>query len=322
MLAARLLSDQGIEVTALCFTSNFYNSAKAKEGAAQLGIPLLEYDLTKKMIELVKNPPNGYGKNLNPCIDCHGLMIKIAGRIALEKKFDLVATGEVLGQRPFSQNKRSLAAVAELSGVDVLRPLSAKLLPPTLVEKKGLVRRGLLMDIRGRARERQLELVKKLNIKEFPSPSGGCLLTEPEFSERLGKMLDYWPACSGNDVELLKNGRVQWLRGESNDRILLLIGRNETENNILEKLVRSKDVTVELRDINGPLTAIRGLKADGLELDIGSMTIPGDLKKSELLLNENKTKEEIIRIAALLTGYYAVKARDKQAAFVIKLVKE
>lgn len=320
MLAAKVLLDQGVEVVALCFKSNFYNCEKARYAAKQLDIDLREYDISKNMVELVKNPPSGYGKNLNPCIDCHSMMIKLAGRIAKEEDFDFVATGEVLGQRPFSQNRRSLARVAELSGVDVLRPLSAKLLPVTDVEKKGLVRRGLLLDIKGRTRERQFELIEKFGIKEYASPSGGCILTDPEFSERLGRMLEYWPECNDNDIELLKNGRVVWLKDKKKKNVLLVTGRHKEDNENLTGLIKTGDVIIELKEIKGPTSVLRGLSSVQIE-NITSINIPKELKKSELSLLNSKNNNEIIEIAALFNGYYATKARDKEVGFDIKLVE-
>lgn len=320
MLAARVLQDQEIEITALCFRSNFYDCAKARSAAAQLNIELREYDLSSKMVDLVKNPPSGYGKNLNPCIDCHSLMIKIAGEMAVAEKFDFVATGEVLGQRPFSQNSRSLARVAELSGVDVLRPLSAKLLPITEVEKSGLVNRLLLLDIQGRTRDRQFELVKKYNIKEYASPSGGCLLTDPEFSERLGKMLDYWPACTADDIELLKHGRMEWLKTEDSHNILLIIGRRQADNENLARLVKKGDIMVELEEMNGPTAVLRGLKPTDSDYKLKKQKIPESLKKSELLIAQKKTIIDIIKTAVILTGFCAVKARGQEIDFDIKIL--
>jgi predicted subunit of tRNA(5-methylaminomethyl-2-thiouridylate) methyltransferase len=319
MLAALVLQDQAVQVTALCFWSNFYNCEKARQAVTQLNIELREYDLSAKMAELVKNPPSGYGKNLNPCVDCHSLMIKIAGEIALAEKFDFVATGEVLGQRPFSQNIRSLARVAELSGVDVLRPLSAKLLPITEMEKSGLIRRDKLLDIKGRTRDRQFELIKKYGIKEYASPSGGCLLTDPEFSERLGKMLGYWPDCSSDDIELLKHGRVEWLKTEDNRNVLLIIGRRQEDNEILVGLVKKGDIVVELEGMNGPTAVLRGLRAAGSDYKLRKLKIPESLKKSELFIAQNKTTTDIIKTAAILTGFCAVKARGQEIGFDIKI---
>ncbi|MDO8260107.1 MAG: tRNA 4-thiouridine(8) synthase ThiI, partial [Candidatus Magasanikbacteria bacterium] len=230
MLAVKVLQVQGIEVVGLCYKSNFYDCARAREAAELLRIELKEVDISSEMLDLVKHPPSGYGKNLNPCIDCHAFMIRRAGEIARAEGFDFVATGEVLGQRPFSQNKESLKRVAALSGVPVLRPLSAKLIDETEIEKNGLVNRHRLLDISGRGRERQIELAEKYEITEYPSPAGGCLLTDPGFSERGIKLLDHWPDCDTNDIEILKHGRVFWFSLPRKKKVLLMIGRHQGDN--------------------------------------------------------------------------------------------
>jgi tRNA-uridine 2-sulfurtransferase len=317
MLAARVLMDLGIAVSGVCFISNFFNADKARTAAKNLGIELKVVDLRDEILALVKNPPSGYGKNLNPCVDCHALMIKTAGKIAKSEGFDFVATGEVLGQRPFSQNRNSLDKVRMLSGVEILRPLSAKLLDETEAEKSGLVRRGRLLDIEGRTRERQMELAKKYGLKEYPSPAGGCLLTDPGMSERLGKMLDYWPECTTEDAEILKFGRVFWLEEKGGGEVLVIIGRHAEDNAALEKLRQKGDYFLELIDINGPVALLRGLSE--IETADLKIAVPEKLAMGELKLGEKKSGEEILKIAALLTGYYAVKARGKEVG--VKIVR-
>ena len=313
LLAVKILEVQGIEVMGVCFESNFFKADKARIIASELGINLKVVDISELELELVKNPLSGYGKHLNPCIDCHSLMIKTASAIAKKEKFDFIATGEVLGQRPFSQNKESLKRVEAIAGVEVLRPLSAKLLDKTEIEKKGLVNRGRLSNIRGRSRERQLELARKYRIQNVPSPAGGCLLTDSEFSQRLNKMLDYWPKCSINDVELLKYGRVTWLTTKKKEKVLIVIGRHENDNNNLEKIHKSGDIIIKLKNINGPITKIRIMNEEfRIENKILELNIPKDLKMSELKLNEEKSEKEVVNISGLLTGWYAVKARGKK----------
>lgn len=322
VLAVKLLEKQGIEVQGVCFESCFFGCEKAKISAEEIGLKLEIININKKLLEIVKNPPSGYGKNLNPCIDCHSLMAQLAGEFARENNFEVIATGEVLGQRPFSQNKDSLKRVEKIAGVEILRPLSAKLLPETEYEKNGLVNRGRLLDISGRSRERQLELAEKYNLKNYSTPAGGCLLTDPEFSQRLMKMLDYFPDCNSNDVELLKYGRVFWLNLEKNKKVLIVIGRHEKDNSGLEKLAKKGDVVIELKEIAGPLTILRFKNLDlRFKNEILEMKIPEILKKSEIKLGEEKSEEEILNIAGLLTGYYAVKARDREVNLKIKIIK-
>lgn len=320
MLAVKILQDQGIEVEGVCFESNFFNAAKARKLAQEINIRLKIKDISRNMLELVKNPPSGYGKHLNPCLDCHSLMIREAGKIKAREKYDFIATGEVLGQRPFSQNRQALERVSKLSGTEVLRPLSAKLLPETSYEKKEIVRRGRLYRIQGRRREEQMELARKYNVEKYSSPAGGCLLTDPDFSERLIKLLDNWPDCSTNDAALLKRGRVFWLKDKKQEKILIIIGRHQEDNEELEKLARGNDIMLELKEINGPISIIRGANFTAADSQSFSLKIdvPKKLKLSELKLGQAKERQEILNISALLTGYYATKARGRNVELRIK----
>lgn len=188
-LAIKTVQEQGIEVIALNFVSHFFGgkNEKAENMAKQLGIRLEYIDFKKRHTSVVQEPVYGYGKNMNPCIDCHSLMFKIAGELLEEYGAQFVISGEVLGQRPMSQNSQALEKVKLLSGMHdlVLRPLSAKLLPPSKAEIEGWVDREKLLDIQGRSRHRQMELMEKYGIVDYPSPGGGCLLTDPAYSDRL-----------------------------------------------------------------------------------------------------------------------------------------
>ncbi len=225
ILAVKILQEQGIQVTGLSFDSYFFDSKEAEKTAKQLGIKLITKDISEQQLETVKNPQHGHGTALNPCIDCHGLMFRIAGELAEfkgkdGKKFDIIATGEVLGQRPFSQNSEALKKVERLAGIDILRPLSAKLLPITTYEEQGLVDRDKLLDISGKSRKRQLELVKKYGIEYFPSPAGGCRLTENEFGIKVKKLLDndgQNRKLEKVDFELLRIGRHHWIESDKDN---------------------------------------------------------------------------------------------------------
>jgi tRNA U34 2-thiouridine synthase MnmA/TrmU len=338
MLAVKILQNQGIEVEGICFASIFFSCQKVKQAAESIGLQLKKVDISEELLEIVKNPPSGYGKHLNPCIDCHALMIKRAGehlnknvsgitgsfsrKRPQDDKCHFIATGEVLGQRPFSQNSQTLIQVEKLSGIEVLRPLSAKLLPETDMEKRGLVNRGRLLSIRGRSRGQQMELAEKYKLKEFATPAGGCLLTDPEFSQRLGKMLDYWPACTAQDVELLRYGRVFWLTQKDNSqRALLIIGRHKDDDKKLEKTVQKGDIMLELKEIAGPTTVIKikNQKSKIKNNKIMEIEVPNSLKMSTLKLGEEKEADEILEIAGLLTGYYATKARGKKVRLDVKI---
>jgi len=254
ILAVKILEAQGVKIKGLGFKSYFFNEKLAKKAAKELNIPIKIIDLSKEHLNLVKKPKYGYGKGMNPCIDCHILMLKKAKNIMLKEKFDLVATGEVLGERPMSQNLKSLKLIEKKSGLKgyLLRPLSAKLLEPTIPEKKGLIERKKLLDISGRSRKRQLKLAKKFKIKSYPSPAGGCLLTDLEFSKKLKDLFEKYPRCQGNDIELLKLGRHFW-----QDKVKIIVGRNEEENKKIRKLAKRADVLIEMENYPGPLTLVR-----------------------------------------------------------------
>jgi len=318
VLAAKVLQEQGVEVTGLCFASNFYNARKAEKNAERISLELMVRDISESMLDLVKNPPSGYGRNVNPCLDCHALMFRQAGQIAKDRGFDLVATGEVLGQRPFSQTRGALLQVNGLADTEVLRPLSARLLPETEAERQGLVKRNRLLALQGRAREAQMELAEKFGIREYESPAGGCLLTDEQFAERLLKMLGYWPDCDINDVELLKNGRIFWLRGyarhtEEEARILMVVGRQEDENCALERLARKGDFMVQLKEVNGPTTLVRAKSKSVLPEHgrSGKLQIPKHLERRELQPEAKKEAVQALELARLFTGYYATKARGQ-----------
>jgi len=254
ILVAKILQNQDIKVIALSFRSYFFNEGMAKKAAKNLRIPLKVVDFSKEHLKMVKNPKHGYGKSINPCIDCHILMLKKAKEIMRKDKFDLVATGEVLGERPMSQNIKALKIVETQSSLKgyLLRPLSAKLLKETIPEQKGLVDRKKLFDISGRSRKRQIALAKKWQIQYYPMPAGGCLLTDPVFSQRSKELFQLFPQCNGNDVELLKHGRhfIQ-------DKTKIIVGRNEKENKAIKKLAKRGDILIEMANYPGPLTLVR-----------------------------------------------------------------
>ncbi len=188
-LAIKVIKDQGIEVIALNFVSHFFGgkNEKAEKMAEQLGVRLEYVDFSKAHTEILKNPPSGRGKNMNPCIDCHALMFRVAAGLLEKYDAQFIISGEVLGQRPMSQNYLALGKVLELSGIEdlIVRPLSGKLLPPTKPIREGWIDREKLLDIQGRSRKRQMALIEEYGIIDYPSPGGGCMLTEPNYSYRL-----------------------------------------------------------------------------------------------------------------------------------------
>ncbi|OQY09181.1 MAG: tRNA (5-methylaminomethyl-2-thiouridylate)-methyltransferase [Fusobacteriia bacterium 4572_132] len=252
-LAIKVIQEQGIEVIALNFDSYFFGGSneRAEKMAKQLGVKLEYIDFRERHKEIVENPPSGYGKNMNPCIDCHALMLRIAGELMEKYQADFIITGEVLGQRPMSQNSQSLKRVEKLSGMKglVIRPLSAKLMEPSNLEKKGLVDREKLLDIQGRGRGRQLELVKKYDISGFESPGGGCLLTEPNYSKKLKLLKEDENFNKEFLFELLKAGRFYRLdKGK-----YIIIGRNSEGNEILKKYKEKCDLVIFGNKTPGPV---------------------------------------------------------------------
>ncbi|MGI6648616.1 MAG: asparagine synthase-related protein [Bacillota bacterium] len=284
-LAIRLIQDQGIEVVGVNFSSPFFGESLWVEKAAQnLGIKVHTIHFGEEYLDLLKNPRYGFGKNLNPCIDCHGLMLKLAGQYMEEIGADFIITGEVLKQRPKSQKADAMRAVEKISGYSglILRPLSARLLPPTLPEIRGVVDRERLLDISGRSRKTQIKLAQEYGIHEYPSPAGGCLLTVPNFAERLKSLLERYPEAGNDDFELLKVGRhffgPNWF--------YLIVGRKESENQILYDKAGAQDILFKVASHPGPLSILHFPKTNQVtQLE----TIPG----------------ENIKLAAAITARYS-----------------
>jgi tRNA-uridine 2-sulfurtransferase len=255
ILSTKILEEQGIDMTALTFVSYFFDAEQAKKSAQENDIKLVIRDIFIPHLAVVRNPLFGRGAGMNPCLDCHLLMLKEAKKLACETKFDFMATGEVLGQRPMSQNLRALELIEKKAGLagKILRPLSAKIMPETEVEKSGLVARDRLFGISGRSRKAQMKLAKKYGIDNFPSPAGGCILTDKEFSKKLNELLDKVKRPKKSDIELLRLGRHFWI-----GRTRIVIGRNHEENLQLKKLAEKGDTLIEPRDIPGPTAFVRG----------------------------------------------------------------
>jgi hypothetical protein len=256
-LAALTLHRQGVDVTCIAFVTPFFGAGRARKAATRMEIPLLVRDISAIHLEMVKNPRYGYGRNLNPCIDCHAMMFRLAGEIMAAEGFDFLFSGEVLGQRPMSQNLTALRTVAKYSGFPdrILRPLSAKLLPITPMEEAGLVDRSRLHDIQGRTRRRQEELAREWGLTEYPASGGGCLLTENSFTGRLRDLFDHHPGATPTDVELLKLGRQFRLSPAAK----LSLGRNQEDNEALKNLARPEDVLLRAADFNGPTGLVSGI---------------------------------------------------------------
>ncbi|MFA5178157.1 MAG: tRNA 4-thiouridine(8) synthase ThiI [Candidatus Paceibacterota bacterium] len=266
LLAARILQNQGIFITPICFKSFFFDCAVAQKTCQQLGLKLIEIDLSKKYLNILKSPKYGFGSAMNPCIDCHLLMLKEAKKIMIKNNYDFIATGEVLGERPMSQNQRALDLIekqAKLTGY-LLRPLSAKALPETIPEKQKIINREKLCGIVGRSRKPQLQMVKDFGFKKFVSPGGGCILTDKNYSNNLKILLSVKKNPKENDFLLLKQGRVFW-----KNNILIVVARDKNESDNLKKIKEKKDLYLEPKNFSGPSVIIRAFgKRNKKEIDI------------------------------------------------------
>lgn len=256
-LAAAVVASQGIEVRCVTFKSAFFGSLRGKELAESINLPWQEIDFSTEHLAMVKNPLHGYGKNLNPCIDCHAMMIRHLARLIERDSGDFIITGEVLGQRPMSQNERSLVKVAQTSGAAdiLLRPLSALLLPPTPMELDGRIDRRRLLGLSGRSRKPQMELAARYGITRYPSPAGGCSLTDPGFSLKLRELFATTPECGVEAIGQLYFGRHFRLPSG----IKLIIPRNAEECDLaMESGTLPGDILLEPIELTGPIGIISG----------------------------------------------------------------
>lgn len=261
-LAVRVLQEQGIEVEAVNFQTPFCQEGgtgscgTASRVSAFLGLPLRVLHLGPEFLDTVAAPPHGRGKNMNPCVDCRILMLRRAAALMEAAGAGFVATGEVLGQRPFSQHLKAMQEIERASGLAglVLRPLSAKLLEPTVPEKEGWVDRERLLAISGRTRKEQLALAKKYGLVNPPTPAGGCLLTDPAYSGRLRDVLEHGEKLDEHLALLIRLGRHVRLAPSA----LLMVGRNERENAGLESLRGGDEWLLRPLDCAGPSAVGRG----------------------------------------------------------------
>ena len=255
ILAFKVIEEQGIDVLGITFETPFFSAAKARMMAERIGLPLAVLDITEEHLRMLRAPRYGFGRNMNPCIDCHTLMLRIAGR-RMEEGFDFVFTGEVLGERPMSQGRQSLHVVAKNAGYPdrILRPLSARLLPETEPERSRKVDRNRLCDIQGRGRKRQMEMAAHYGITSYPPPAGGCLLTDPIFARRLRDLINRHPDHRIRDIELLKVGRHFRLT----DTTKVVVGRNAGDNDAIMRLSEARDALIRVDRFPGPTVLVPG----------------------------------------------------------------
>jgi tRNA U34 2-thiouridine synthase MnmA/TrmU len=262
-LAARIVLDQGIELEALNFLTVFCNCTHrgetclaSQKAVETLGIPLKVLNVSEEYLNVVKSPEHGYGSNMNPCIDCRIFMMKKAKAYMNEAGASFIITGEVLGQRPMSQRRDAMRLIDKEAGLGgfILRPLSAQFLPETIPEKEGWIDRKRLLNIQGRSRKPQIRLAEQFNIRDYPCPAGGCLLTDPGFARRIRDLMAHTPDFSLIDVHLLKIGRHFRL----SPRLKLVVGRNEDENQKIQTFSREDDLLFKVASYPGPLSLLRG----------------------------------------------------------------
>ena len=264
ILATKLVLEQGTELEAVNFVTVFCTcTAKgktclaSKSAADKLRIKLKVFEVSKEYFEIIKNPKYGYGRNMNPCLDCRVFMFKKAAQYMKETGAPFIVTGEVLGERPMSQRRDAMQIIERDSGLKglVLRPLSAKFFEPTIPEKTEIVNREAFLAIQGRSRKPQIQLADSLGINDYPCPAGGCLLTDSGFANRMKDLIRHKPDFTINDVQLLKLGRHFRLTPEAK----LIVGRNQDENKRLLNLAKDGDLYFNPSEVRGPTGIGRGV---------------------------------------------------------------
>lgn len=277
ILAAKVVMEQGFDVIGLYFTSAFSKSYGQEEEtpaarvSKSVGIDLRIVDMGQDYIDLVRSPVHGFGKHMNPCIDCKIFMLKHTRAVMQEIDAPFAVTGEVLGQRPMSQRRDTLSIIERDAGLKglVLRPLSAALLPPIKAEQDGLIHREKLLGISGRSRTVQLQLAERYGITGYSAPAGGCLLTDKNFSEKLRDLFDDRPAVTPADIRLLTIGRHYRL--DTGAKVVL--GRDNKENNVLLSLVPYGYQLFTPAGFPGPVALLDGSLTQDIKQIIGRLII-------------------------------------------------
>jgi tRNA U34 2-thiouridine synthase MnmA/TrmU len=287
LLAAYVIKSQGIEVIGINFSSSFFDTRRKAENVGKnLRIPIIYRDISLPLLEIIRKPKYGFGKNLNPCIDCHILMIKEALKVKEEVNAAFIITGEVLGERPKSQNRKALELVEKESGAEgyILRPLSAKLLKPSEPERLGWVNRDKLFKLHGKGRKAQFYLAEKYKLESYATPAGGCLLTDPKFSAKLKHLLSLsYPQLK--DIELLKIGRHLKL----NDRVKVVVARNASENEAILRLRRPQDKVLQVKSREGAKVLLQSFTPTELKEEY-------IIKAAQIAIHYSKARESKDRV--------------------------
>lgn len=293
ILATRVVMDQGVEVDAIQFVTPFFNydilddvAAHKRKMLAQYGINVEVEDISTGYLQLLHNPLHGFGKNFNPCIDCKIMMFARAKQLLEEKGASFLISGEVLGQRPMSQRRDTMNVIERDSGTKsiLLRPLCAQLMPETEAEAAGWVDRAKLFRMSGRSRSPQIALAAKFGITDFPAPAGGCILADPILSQRIAQLYSSESVLQSADItvpdiRVLLVGRQFLLPGGG----WLIVGRDEKDNNRLEKLVQAEDAVLLMEEWPGPLAVLK--------------------KAGNHYLDKEKLERDLQRAASLVVRY-------------------
>lgn len=291
-LAIKLVQEQGIEVIALNFVSPFCTCVG--EGcsivtlAKKLNVPIKIMNKGKDYLKIIRHPKHGYGKYLNPCIDCRIYTLKKAKKYQKKIGAKFIFTGEVLGQRPMSQHYKTLMLIEKEAGLKgkLVRPLCAGLLPKTEAEKHGWIDRKKLLKFEGRRRTPQLDLAKKYKIDGFMCGGSGCRLTEREYAKKMRDLLDNKKRVTINGIKLLSFGR-HFRVGKNK----IIVGRNEKENKALLKLKKKSDVVLEVKDDVGPTTILNGKPSkEAIKLAASLTARYSDAKENKVVVKYGMNK--------------------------------
>ncbi len=267
LLAAKIVKDSGIDVRGVHFFFQFdsidkENRQKEVEKTVHpLDIPVSVVDISEDFLDILTNPQHGYGSQVNPCIDCRLYMLRQAQKMMEQIGAQFVITGEVVGQRPMTQQKPTLFHIDKISGLKgrILRPLSAKLLPPTIPEEKGWVDRNKLYGLSGRSRKPQIAMAKEFGISYYSQPGVSCILTDPGYARRVKALFSHRRRedITVEELRLLRPGRHFWL----NENLQVVVGRDEQDNLALETFRDGRWVFYPM-DRQGPLVLATGINGE------------------------------------------------------------
>lgn len=301
-LAVHMVKSQGVEVVAVHFASFFSareidsQDSTVSKIARQLDVELISLEKGDDFLDLIKNPRFGYGKNLNPCIDCRIYTLKMSKTIMEEIGASFIVTGEVVGQRPMSQRGHTMRMIEKQAGCQgiLVRPLSAKLLSPSLPETTGLLDREKLLDIAGRGRKTQLRLADEIRLEGYQTPAGGCLLTDKGFSTRLRDLLDDGGQITRQDLDLLAMGRHIRIRSG----LKTIVGRKQAENEYISDRSSGRFLFFP-RDFPGPVALAQGRPSQDERMLIGSIIrryAKPAVRREQIVMRDPECGDSILRV--------------------------